>query len=311
MKSFAREEKRFIMEVQMETGNYNRISDQVNREYKDRLFCKVFERKEDLLELYNAVNGTDYKDPEALEVNTLEDVIYLGMRNDRSFLIDGTMNLYEHNSTQCPNLPLRGLFYFSRLYEGYAESQKIRIYGRTRIKLPTPQFIVFYNGTAAEPDRSKLRLSDAYVQKDREPALECTAVMLNVNYGHNKTLMDRCGKLKEYAILVAGVREKIRNGRPLKEAVAETVDECIEKNILSDILMKNRAEVIGMILTSFDQEEYEKTIRDESYQEGKKEGKTSLVAAMLKRGMSPEDIKKYSGVSDELLEKAKERLQKG
>ena len=37
MKSFAREEKRFIMEVQMETGNYNRISDQVNREYKDRL----------------------------------------------------------------------------------------------------------------------------------------------------------------------------------------------------------------------------------------------------------------------------------
>ena len=194
----------------METGNYNRISDQVNREYKDRLFCKVFERKEDLLELYNAVNGTDYKDPEALEVNTLEDVIYLGMRNDRSFLIDGTMNLYEHNSTQCPNLPLRGLFYFSRLYEGYAESQKIRIYGRTRIKLPTPQFIVFYNGTAAEPDRSKLRLSDAYVQKDREPALECTAVMLNVNYGHNKTLMDRCGKLKEYAILVAGVRISLR-----------------------------------------------------------------------------------------------------
>ena len=76
-------------------------------------------------------------------------------------------------------------------------------------------------------------------------------------------------------------------------------------------MMKNRADVIGMILTSFDQEEYEKTIRDESYQEGKKEGKTSLVAAMLKRGMSPEDIKKYSGVSDELLEKAKERLQKG
>lgn len=135
----------------------NRISDQdpakINREYKDRLFCKVFENKKDLLDLYNAVNDTDYTDPETLEINTLEDVIYLGMRNDKSFLISDTMNLYEHNSSQCPNLPLRGLFYFSRLYEGYVELQNIRIYGKTRIHLPTPQYVVLYNGTAAEPDR--------------------------------------------------------------------------------------------------------------------------------------------------------------
>ena len=84
----------------------NRISDQnsrnINREYKDRLFCKVFEDKRDLLDLYNAVNNTDYTDPETLEINTLEDVIYLGMRNDKSFLISDTMNLYEHNSSQFP-----------------------------------------------------------------------------------------------------------------------------------------------------------------------------------------------------------------
>ena len=112
----------------------NRISTRkgrrrANREYKDRLFCKVFEDEEDLLDLYNALNGTDYTNADDLEVNTLEDVIFLGMRNDKSFLINGTMNLYEHNSTLCPNLPLRGLMYFSRLYESYVETQKIRIYG--------------------------------------------------------------------------------------------------------------------------------------------------------------------------------------
>lgn len=109
----------------MDKRKNNRISHQdpasgthfpINREYKDRLFCKIFENKKDLLELYNAVNETDYTNPDSLEVNTLDDVIYLGMRNDKSFLIDETLNLYEHNSTQCPNLPLRGLLYFSRLY---------------------------------------------------------------------------------------------------------------------------------------------------------------------------------------------------
>ncbi len=265
------------MEVQMINMD-NRISDQnsrnINREYKDRLFCKVFEDKRDLLDLYNAVNNTDYTDPETLEINTLEDVIYLGMRNDKSFLISDTMNLYEHNSSQCPNLPLRGLFYFSRLYESYVELQSIRIYGKTRIHLPTPQYVVFYNGTAAEPDRSVLRLSDSYVQKDMEPALECSAVMRNINYGHNKALMEKCKRLKEYAYLIAAIRKRVDKGISLIEAVTQSVDECIEQGILKDILLKNREEVIGMILTTFDQEEYEQTIRDESYQEGLNDGLT-------------------------------------
>ena len=314
------------MEVQMVRNKENRISDQdqpdsshqINREYKDRLFCKVFEDKKDLLELYNAVNSTDYNDPEALEVNTLEDVIYLGMKNDKSFLIGDTMNLYEHNSTQCPNLPLRGLFYFSRLYEGYVEGQNIRIYGRTQIRLPTPQYVIFYNGTEEEPDCSVLRLSDAFAQKGGEPALECRAVMLNINYGHNKDLMQKCRKLKEYAFFVALVRKKLSDEKARKKAVAEAVDECINKGILRDILVKNRAEVIGMILTNFDQEEYEKTIRDESYKEGVQQGveqgmaqgirlgQTDFVVTMLKNGFSPEEIKKYTGASDEVIRQAQE-----
>ena len=70
-----------------------------NRNYKDRLFRFVFKNKKDLLDLYNAINGTDYDNPEELEVNTLENVLYLSMKNDLSFLIDAELNLYEHQST--------------------------------------------------------------------------------------------------------------------------------------------------------------------------------------------------------------------
>ena len=294
----------------------------VNREYKDRLFCRVFEDRKDLLDLYNAVNGTDYTDPEALTVNTLEDVIYLGMRNDKSFLINGTMNLYEHNSTICPNLPLRGLLYFSRLYESYVETQGIRIYGRKRISLPTPQYVIFYNGTDAEEDRSEMRLSDAYIQKDMEPALECRGILLNINYGHNKALMGKCRRLKEYAILVSTVRKKLAGGKPLEQAVEETVDECIENNILRDILEKNRAEVIGMILTSFDQEEYEKTIRDESYEDGHsdgyKEGLTEgeeqllrcMVEKKLSKGKSVSEIAAELDMEEEQILHVIEKMEK-
>ena len=154
--------------------------------------------------------------------------------------------------------------------------------------------MIFYNGTDAEEDRSEMRLSDAYIQKDMEPALECRGILLNINYGHNKALMDKCRRLKEYAILVSTVRKKLAEGNPLEQAVEETVDECIENNILRDILEKNRAEVIGMILTSFDQEEYEKTIRDESYEdghsdgykEGLSEGEEQLLRRMVEKKLS-------------------------
>ena len=116
----------------------------VRRKYKDRLFQKVFEDKKDLLELYNAVNETNYTNPDELEITTLEDVIYLSMKNDLSFIIGSTLNLYEHQSTYNPNIPIRSLIYFARLYEAYINKNGYNVYGHKLIKLPTPQFIVFY-----------------------------------------------------------------------------------------------------------------------------------------------------------------------
>ena len=182
-----------------------------NREYKDGLFRMVFQKKEDLLSLYNALNGSSYTDPDELEVNTLGNVLYLTRKNDISFLISGMMNLYEHQSTCNPNMPMRGLFYFSRLYEKYIAVQDINIYSSAAKTFPFPRHVVFYNGTAEEPDRKVLRLSDLYeaVPGDSRPSLECETLTLNINYGHNRALMEKCRRLEEYAIFVHTVRENL------------------------------------------------------------------------------------------------------
>ena len=161
-----------------------------DRKYKDRLFRLVFSDKKDLLDLYNAVNGTDYDNPEELEVNTLENVLYLSMKNDLSFLIDTELNLYEHQSTCNPNMPMRGFLYFGDLYSAYIALREINLYSSTAKRFPIPQHIVFYNGTRKEPDRKVLRLSDLFEHSstDKRPCLECETLVLNINYGHNREL---------------------------------------------------------------------------------------------------------------------------
>ena len=154
---------------------------QVNRQYKDRLFKLVFKKKEDLLQLYNAINGTEYDNPEDIEVNTLDDVVYMGMKNDISFILTDILNLYEHQSTFSPNLPLRGLLYFARLYQKLIGNEK-KIYSGKIVKLPYPQFVVFYNGMLEEPERQVLELQDAFPEwaNKENAALNCKAVALSI-----------------------------------------------------------------------------------------------------------------------------------
>lgn len=131
-----------------------------NRLYKSRLFVMIFEERKNLLELYNAVSGKNYKDPELLEINTLENAIYMSMKNDLSFLLDARLSLYEHQSTYSPNLPLRFLLYLADLLSGMTRDDNL--YGSKKVTIPPPGFIVFYNGEEEQPDRRILRLSDLY-----------------------------------------------------------------------------------------------------------------------------------------------------
>ena len=115
----------------------------INAKYKDRLFRWIFSSKKELLDLYNAVRGTNYTDPEALEITTLEDVVYMGFKNDISFLVDDVLNLYEHQSTYSPNMPVRGFLYLADIYRKYLESRDENLYSSRLVQLPFPQYLVF------------------------------------------------------------------------------------------------------------------------------------------------------------------------
>ena len=158
----------------------------VKRSYRASLFEMIFRNKKELLELYNAVNGTKYTDPDQLEINTLKNAIYMSMYNDVSFIIDSRLSLYEHQSTYNPNLPLRFLFYISDLYSVITRDRNL--YGEKKVMLPTPNFLIFFNGCKNLPERMELNLSDLYEIPDLEPSLELKAVMLNINPGKNEAL---------------------------------------------------------------------------------------------------------------------------
>lgn len=247
---------------------------QLNTKYKDRLFRMIFREKNELLELYNAVNDSHYTNPEELEITTIDDVVYMGMKNDLSFIIGDEMNLYEHQSSFSPNLPLRGFLYFAALYRTYIEPIKQRLYMESPLYIPFPQYIVFYNGTKEEPERQEVKMSNLFVGngKTNSPALECIAVVLNINLGHNKELMERCKRLKEYAEFIATIRAYLSEYELFEEAVEEAVDECIKKGILVDILRKNRSEVLEMILEEWNENEFRELLKEESWKEGRKEG---------------------------------------
>ena len=254
--------------------NINRLLRRLrgNRKYKDRLFQKVFEKKEDLLSLYNAVNHTSYKNADELEITTLDDVIYLSMKNDLSFVISATLNLYEHQSTFNENMPIRGLLYFARLYEAYIKKNKLDIYGRKLVKLPEPRYIVFYNGRSNQPDEMELKLSEAFQSDNPNPVLECRARMININLGHNQELMEDCKRLWDYSYFIAEVNKNLDKGDMLEKAIKKAMDECINKGVLLDILEKSRNEVFDMLLTEYDEKLHMKTLYEQGKEAGREEG---------------------------------------
>ena len=274
-----------------------------NRNIKSTLFPNIFSDKKELIELFNAVNGTNYQESDDFEINTIEGILYMTTKNDVSFLMDSTMNLYEHQSTYNPNMPLRGLLYFGQLYHKYIKTRRLNIYSSKLQKIPVPHYVVFYNGIQDEPDEKILLLSDAF-QKDNERkyvpgCLECEVRMLNINYGHNKELMEKCRRLEEYAIFVARLR-KYATEYPnrLDLAITKAMDDCIAEGILKDFLTKRKSEVLEMVLYSFDKELYENDLKQTAFEEGQKIGMQtgeqkkliSQVQKKLAKGNSADEI---------------------
>ena len=243
------------------------------RQTKDILFRLVFGNdRQALLQLYNALHGTAYTDPHELQIVTLDNAIYISRKNDLAFLLAGSINMYEHQSTLNPNMPVRFLIYLAQEYQLLVESTDKSLYGSELIPLPTPQCVVFYNGTADTPDEYELRLSSAFSNQDVEPAVEVVVNVININYGHNEHLMQGCGLLSQYAQFVAATREYANKYDNREEAMNAAIEYCIEHGILEDILRKHRSQVLGSLLEEFDEKKYAKTLREEGYESGREEG---------------------------------------
>jgi len=241
----------------------------VNRNYKDTVFRMLFSDRKNLLSLYNAISGAHYDNPEMLEIVTLENAIYMGMKNDLAFIIDTDLFLYEHQSTYNPNMPLRDLFYISSEYQRLVDKKSL--YSSILQKISTPQFIVFYNGTEKRKDSWVNHLSEAFENLPGNPKLELEVLTININEGHNEELMEHCQTLKEYAKYVNCVRKYARE-LELNEAVKLAVDECIRNNILSEFLRANKSEVISMSIFEYDKEEEERKLRKAEYEAGVADG---------------------------------------
>ena len=260
----------------------------VQRSYKDTIFRMLFKDKENLLSLYNALNETDYTDVNRLEVSTLENAVYMNYKNDVSFVFEHELMLYEHQSTVNQNMPLRDLFYVTSILQKRISTKNL--YSSKQVMIPSPRFVVFYNGTDYQPERRILRLSDAYEKKQETPELELTITVYNINRGCNEDIMDACKTLKEYAMYVEQVRNYAKQ-MSLAEAVEKAVDECIAEGILSDFLRQNRAEVIMLSIFEYDEELHFKTLRDEGYESGYAEGHESGFTEGHEAGMEQGEIR--------------------
>lgn len=243
----------------------------VQRNYKDTVFRMLFREKENLLSLYNALNGTTYEKTDDLEITTLENAVYMNYKNDISFVFDFELLLYEHQSTCNPNMPLRDLLYVTRVLQN--RIRDANLYSRSLVRIPPPRFIVFYNGTEFQPEQQILQLSDSFEKKQEHPALELTVVVYNINLGHNQELLEACRLLKEYAQYVAQVRVYTKE-MDFPEAVEQAVTYCIRNGILADFLAKNRAEVIAVSIFEYDEEKHMKSEREEWREIGREEGLT-------------------------------------
>lgn len=298
-----------------------------NREYKSRLFSFIFGREENkpwTLSLYNALHGTSHEDISSITINTIEDVVYMGMKNDLSILVSETvslykgMELYEQQSTYNPNMPVREFMYAGKLYDKYIHTSRLNRYGKKLLPLPLPKLVVFYNGEEAAEDEAILSLSESYKEEIRknvkhryevqnesveeaqvaaeveeiyqkaDPDIEVRVRMVNINHGHNRKMLTACRPLGEYAWFVAQVRENLKKegieAIGIGEAIEKAIEEMPEEFEIKPYITANRAEVKDMCLTEYNEAETMEMLRQEGLEEGLQRGKQEGLEEGLQRG---------------------------
>ncbi len=265
----------------------------INRVYKDRLFKFIFGKEENkawTLSLYNAINNSEYKDENAITFTTVDDAVYMSMKNDVSFLIADTMTMIEQQSTVNPNMPMRFLLYAAEIYSRYITSNDILLYSSSLKKFPSPKCICFYNGKNEKDDREVLSLSSCFEKSDSD--IELNVTLLNVNYGHNRELLEKCKPLKEYSWFTDFINRNQEKLGKIEDAVEAALIEMPDDFDIKPFLMANRAEVKKMCITEYDEAKTMNLLRkeiEEGRAEGRAEGAVRALLGLVKKGLLTED----------------------
>ena len=284
-----------------------------NQEYRDSVFRTIFNNKQRALELYNILYETDYDNPEMVKLITLEDVLFTPRKNDLAFLMeDKFIIVIEHQSTINENMPIRLLLYIARLYEKILASENI--YRRKQISLPTPEFIVLYNGEdnlcihRKKVTEKILKLSDAFKEKLKDIPLELMVKVIDIRYSSQHKILQQRSILKEYSEFVEVVYEEQKIEEEKEKAFQKAIKKCIERNILKEFLERNSSEVLNMLTLEYNEEVAKRIEREEAREEGREEGikgtvsvlkelniplQTILVKIQEQYNLSSEEAEKY------------------
>ena len=298
----------------------------VNREFKDGMFRTLFNDKEKMLELYNAVSDEPMGKEalETIEALTIETPLYIGSRNDLAFSVNGkSMFFCEQQSTKSGNIALRMASYFGKTLDMMFGSE---IYGTRKVMMPAPVFYVFYLGKPDAPEVETFRLSDHYKENAPENSIEVVVKVYNICYSEDKEILKRSKTLREYSLFISYVNENLDKGMDLEDAVAVAVKRAKRAGILVDFLNKYAVEVEGM-LKGITVEEYGEVMKREGFDDGKAAGlaegekigeergrtegeasgraerETEIAKALKDKGIDIDIISETSGLSRDEIEK--------
>ena len=277
-----------------------------NREYKSDVFSMLLEDRARALDVYNAMAGTAYTDPEIIEIHTLESGVSLTVHNDASFVVsmDSVLNIYEHQSTYNPNMPLRELIYFVTIIKKLIENRYLL--SHKLVKIPTPKFAVFYNGDKNRPEREVLKLSDAYENQSDGPQLELMCTVYNINPGNNEDLKKRSQTLREYMIFVGYVNENLakaeKGGKDYETAIRDAVNRCIAEDILKKFLLERGEDVQKIMMFDLTYEKQMENAKQEWFKEGRAEGYRRLVSSIIKKLQKNKSLEQIADELEESIE---------
>jgi len=280
------------------------MDEKANRVYKDNVFRLLFKDESNAVELYNAINGTNYA-ADAVKMNMLESALFYGkLRNDISFTVDDRwIILIEHQSSVNPNMGLRCLLYVADIYKQMIETDEL--YKANLMSIANPDFVMLYNGQAPFPEKAVIKLSDLFIVKDgREPNLEAVVTVYNVNKGYNSDIMAHSKTLDGYAAFIAKVREYQNSGLESTESLQKSVEYCIKNGILDEFLKKNGGEIVNLLNFEWNMDDALR-VRGE---EGAETRAEKIAKKMLKRGTSIEIIIEDTELTEKRILELKKEL---